>query len=166
MLDLDGISFFGRSLETLQELMLEQAVIVFDRAGVVVPPRSCSLLLAIGANDNMSASDLSRRLGYSHQLVLQKIPKLLKLGLIRVRQDEVDRRRRVYSLTEFGVEQAARLEVVLPAFGDAYRELFLEVGDLPAVLARTSQALQRRPLDERISGAKGEGLCLVDESAS
>ena len=151
MLKTDDIAFFGRSLETFQEILLVQAGAVFERAGITVPVRSCSLLLAIREQGNASASDLSRQLNYSHQLVLQKIPKLKKLGLISIKNDPEDKRRRIYKLTDAGKNQVERLEELMPAFSAAYEKLFKEVGDLQQVLSDASTALQKKPLEQRVN---------------
>ena len=149
-LDINGIAFFGRSLEKFQDLALRQTEAVFERVGVVVPSRSCSLLLAIRDHDRVSASDLSQILGYSHQRVLQKIPKLRKLGLISTRQDDDDARRRIFELTQKGEAQAKLLEKVLPAFAEAYQGLFREVGNIDRILSDALAAISTHPLGERI----------------
>ena len=149
-LDINSTAFFGRSLERFQDLALRQTELVFKRAGIVVPSRSCSLLLAIRQHSPVSASDLSDILGYSHQRVLQKIPKLHKLGLIDTRQDANDARRRIFELTIQGEKQAQLLEKVLPAFATAYRKLFEEVGNIDQVISDALTAITNYPLDERI----------------
>lgn len=154
MLNIDDVAFFGRSLETFQELLQEQAMEVFERAGITVPIRSCSLLLFIHNETNPSAADIARSLGYSHQLVLQKIPKLNKLGLINMHSDPLDKRRRIYAPTDEGIEQVNRLEKVLPELEDVYKALFNEIGDLHKLLANLSVALKEEPLAKRIGHRK------------
>lgn len=151
MLNINDIAFFGRSIETFQELLLEQAQVVFERAGIIVPVRSCSLMLLIQAEQNPSAADLARKLGYSHQLVLQKIPKLIKLDLITTQRDPADKRRKIYAPAPDGLQQIKLLETVLPAMGSAYSQLFDEVGDLNQLLSRLSDALREQPLEKRVT---------------
>jgi len=149
-LDINSTAFFGRSIERFQDLALRQTESAFKQASIIVPSRSCSLLLAIRKHSPVAASDLSNILGYSHQRVLQKIPKLHKLGLINTRQDANDARRRIFELTLRGEKQAQLLEKVLPAFATAYRKLFEEVGDVDQVISDALTAITNYPLDERI----------------
>ena len=150
MLQVNDIVFFGRALENFQDMLLEQSERVFEQAGIIVPVRSCSLLVAIKESGSTSASDLSRQLGYSHQLVLQKIPKLKRLDLIKIQQDPNDGRRRIFKLTQKGAGQVKKLEVTLPAFATAYKELFKQVGDIQQILSDASTALEEVPLEKRI----------------
>lgn len=146
----DDVVFLGRAVERLSVLIAEQSKSVFDDLGIVIPVRSCSLMTVLANLKSASASDLARELGHSHQLVMQKIPKLVGLGLIRHRNDEGDARRRVFELTDRGVEQLARFESCSELLRSAYEGLFAEVGDVKDLVDRTAAALNRRPLDKRV----------------
>ena len=101
---IDDVAFLGRTVERLSVLIAEQSKAVFDDRGIVIPVRSCSLMTVLAKLGAASASDLARELGHSHQLVMQKIPKLISLGLIRDRIDDEDARRRLFQLTDKGIE--------------------------------------------------------------
>ncbi|WP_332790378.1 MarR family winged helix-turn-helix transcriptional regulator [Sphingomonas sp. GB1N7] len=112
-----------------------------------------TMLASLGA---ASASDLARELGHSHQLVVQKIPKLVSLGLIWHRDDEDDARRRIFQLTEKGVAQLARFDRCCELLRAAYEKLFAEIGDVKNLVDRTVGALDTTPLSERVtSGPTG-----------
>ena len=87
---LDDISFLGRLSEALSQRIEEQTRPLFGEAGIIVPVRSCSLLTALRTAGEASAADLARALGQSHQLVVQKCPALLRLGLITQHADPSD----------------------------------------------------------------------------
>lgn len=146
---IDDIVFLGRTVERLSVLIAEQSKAVFDNIGIVIPVRSCSLMTVLSNLDVASASDLARELGHSHQLVMQKIPKLLRLGLIQHGNDENDARRRIFRLTDEGVEQLAKFEKCRADLRDAYEGLFAEVGDVRELVVRTADALVERPLAKR-----------------
>jgi DNA-binding MarR family transcriptional regulator len=147
--------FLGREAETLSSLIAEQVEAVFQRLGIVIPVKSCSLLSALAESEPASAADLARALDHSHQLVLQKIPALIKLGLIHRRRDPEDARRRVFRLTEEGVAQLARLQRLEPALEQAYLELYQELGvDLREALSRAAGGLRQRSLLERFPAAE------------
>ncbi|MBS0225938.1 MAG: winged helix DNA-binding protein [Proteobacteria bacterium] len=145
----DGV-FLGRAVERLSILIAEQSQMVFDTMGIVIPVRSCSLMTILAVRGTASASDLARELGHSHQLVMQKIPKLLRLGLIQQRNDESDARRKIFQLTDQGVLQLAKFERSAALIRMAYERLFAEVGDIRQFVDRTADALIEKPLHKRI----------------
>lgn len=147
---IDDVVFLGRAVERLSVLIAEQSKMVFDRMGVVIPVRSCSLITVLAKLGTASASDLARELGHSHQLVMQKIPKLVSLGLIEHRNDHNDARRRVFHLTDEGVAQLEKFEQSTALIRTAYVGLFAEVGDVKQFVDRTADALNQRPLDKRM----------------
>lgn len=147
---IDDVAFLGRTVERLSVLIAEQSKAVFDDRGIVIPVRSCSLMTVLAKLGAASASDLARELGHSHQLVMQKIPKLISLGLIRDRPDDDDARRRLFQLTDKGIEQFAKFEHCTVLLRTAYARLFAEVGDVKDLVERTTAALDDTPLRDRV----------------
>lgn len=150
---IDDSAFLGRTVERLSVLIADQSKAVFDDRGIVIPVRSCSLMTVLAKLETASASDLARELGHSHQLVMQKIPKLVSLGLIRQGDDDQDARRRIFRLTDEGREQLAKFEACSALIDAAYDALFAEVGDVRALVDRTIEALGALPLNSRIRDA-------------
>ena len=148
--DLDDISFLGRLSEALSQRIEEQTRPLFDAAGITVPVRSCSLLTALGKAGEASAAELARALGQSHQLVMQKCPALLRLGVITQHADPGDARRKIFRLTEAGHDQLDRIASYSAGIREVYRSLFDEVGDAPGAILRTLEALEKKPLRERV----------------
>lgn len=142
--------FLGRELERLSNMIEDQCAVVFRAHGVTIPVKSCSLILILAQLGTATAADLARNLEVSHQLVLQKIPKLTKLGLLISAPDGDDARKRAFSLTEEGHRQLRRFQDCRLLILEAYAELFAEVGDLLALISKTSSSLRDRSLNERI----------------
>lgn len=149
--DLDDISFLGRLSEALSQLIEEQTRPLFDDAGIIVPVRSCSLLTALLEAGEATAADLARTLGQSHQLVIQKCPALLRLGLITQHADPNDARRKLFRLTDAGYDQLRRIDAYSERISEVYRALFEEVGDTHGAILKTLNALADRPLAERFN---------------
>lgn len=147
--DLDDISFLGRLSEALSQRIEEQTRELFDDAGIVIPVRSCSLLTALRQAGEASAAELARALGQSHQLVVQKCPALLRLGLVTQHADPADARRKLFRLTDKGAAQMALLDSYTAGISAVYERLFEETGDAHAILLKTLRALENRPLRER-----------------
>lgn len=148
--DLDDISFLGRLSEALSQRIEEQTRPLFDDAGITVPVRSCSLLTALDAAGEASAAELARALGQSHQLVVQKCPALLRLGVITQHADPADARRKILRLTDAGRDQLRRIDDYSATISDVYRTLFEEVGDVHGAILKALNALADKPLAERI----------------
>ena len=143
-------TFLGRLSEQLSELIEQQSAEVFKRAGLVIPVKSSSLLGAIATLGPVSVADLVRALDRSHQLIQQKIPKLLTLGLVSRRPDPDDQRVILIEITDKGREQLELLDGLAPAFDRAYAEMEEEAGPVFEGLNRAISALKSRPLIDRM----------------
>lgn len=146
---LDDISFLGRLSEALSQTIEDQTRDLFAEAGIVIPVRSCSLLTALRHAGEASAAELARALGQSHQLVVQKCPALLRLGLITQHADAADARRKLFRLTEEGSAQMTKLDAYTAGISAVYERLFEETGNAHAIILKTLRALEKRPLRER-----------------
>lgn len=149
MIELDR-TFLGRLSEQLSELIEQQSAAVFKRAGIVIPVKSCSLLSAIATRGPVSIADLVRVLDRSHQLIQQKMPKLLTLELVSRRPDPDDQRVVLIEITAKGREQLALLDGLDPAFDRAYAEMEQEAGPVFDSIERAIGALRSRPLIDRM----------------
>jgi len=149
MIELDR-TFLGRLSEQLSELIEQQSAEVFKRAGIVIPVKSSSLLGAIATLGPVSVADLVRALDRSHQLIQQKIPKLLALDLVSRRPDHNDLRINLIEITDRGREQLALLDGLTPEFERAYAEMEQEAGPVFDTVARAIRSLKARSLNDRI----------------
>lgn len=148
--NLDDISFLGRLSEALSAKIEDQTRPLFDAAGIVVPVKSCSLLTALGDAGEASAAELARALGQSHQLVVQKCPALLRLGLVTQHADPGDARRKIFRLTDAGRDQLARIAAYSERISGVYSTLFEEVGDVHGAIVKALRALENRTLAQRL----------------
>ena len=153
-LDLTNTSYLGRLAERLSALIEDQTEDLFERHGIVIPVRSCSLLEATAKLGPASTADLANALGQSHQLIAQKTPKLMKLRLISQSKDASDARRKVFRVTKKGEAQLQALADCTALLHQAYSELFSEVGDVARVIRDATAALEDRPIIARIDSLK------------
>lgn len=110
---MNGKALLGKRAEDLSNLIEQQTQPIFDSLGIIVPIKSCSTLLSLIELEQGSLAELARKLEQSHQLVKQKLPKLIKLGLIQQQPDKEDKRRTLYSLTSEGKEQSQKIKEYL-----------------------------------------------------
>lgn len=149
MTDLDR-TYLGRLSEQLSELIEQQSAAVFKRAGIVIPVKSSSLLGAIARLGPVSVAELVRALDRSHQLIQQKMPKLLALELVSRRPSSEDQRVILIEITEKGRDQLTLLEDLAPAFDRAYRQMEEDAGPVFEAISRAISALKSRALIDRI----------------
>ena len=145
-------TFLGRLSEQLSELIEQQSAEVFQRAGIVIPVKSSSLMAAIATLGPVSIADLVRALDRSHQLIQQKMPKLLTLGLVSRRPNPDDQRVMLIELTDKGREQLALLDALDDQFDRAYAEMEADAGPVFDTIGRAIKSLKARPLSERMAG--------------
>jgi DNA-binding MarR family transcriptional regulator len=143
-------TFLGRLSEQLSDLIEQQSAQVFERAGIIIPVKSSSLLSAVATLGPVSVADLVRALNRSHQLIQQKMPKLLKLGLVSRRPDPDDQRIILIELTDRGREQLALLDRLDGEFERAYAEMEADAGPVFDGINRAITALKSRPLIDRM----------------
>lgn len=143
-------TFLGRLSEQLSDLIEQQSAQVFKRAGLVIPVKSSSLMMAIATLGPVSVADLGRALDRSHQLVQQKIPKLVTLGLVARQPDPDDQRITLIEITDRGREQLALLDSLDGAFERAYAEMEQDAGPVFDGIKRAIKSLKARPLIERM----------------
>ena len=143
-------TFLGRLSEQLSELIEQQSAEVFKRAGIVIPVKSSSLLGAIATLGPVSVADLVRALDRSHQLIQQKMPKLLTLGLVSRRPDPDDQRVNLIEITDKGREQLALLDGLDLQFDRAYAEMEEDAGPVIEGINRAIRSLKSRPLIDRM----------------
>lgn len=143
-------TFLGRLSEQLSELIEQQSAEVFRRAGIILPVKSASLLVAIATLGPVSVADLVRALDRSHQLIQQKVPKLLALGLVSRRPDPDDQRVNLIEITDRGREQLVLLDRLDPEFDRAYAEMEEDAGPVFDGIKRAIRSLKARPLIDRM----------------
>lgn len=143
-------TFLGRLSEQLSELIEQQSAEVFKRAGLVIPVKSSSLMGAIATLGPVSVADLGRALDRSHQLIQQKIPKLVKLELVTRQPDPQDQRVTLIAITDKGREQLALLDSLDGEFERAYAEMEQDAGPVFDTIKRAIKSLQAQPLAERM----------------
>jgi DNA-binding MarR family transcriptional regulator len=148
-------AFVANQLERLAALIVAQGDALLEDAGVSFPPRAVSTVLLMGERGGMSVADIAKTLAQPHQLVTQRIELLIELGIVRRADDPDDGRRKIVVLTAKGIEQARRLGVCLARAKAAFAGLFKEIDcDLPSVILRAMQALERSPLSARAGASK------------
>lgn len=146
-------SFIGKQADDLGQLLYVQVKPIYELLGIIVPVKSCSIIHYLYSSKGESLVDLAKKLKQSHQLVKQKLPRLQSLNLIKIEQDSHDKRRKIYTLTALGKEQAALLKK--HSLQSIYQDLSDEIAaDLNTILSDAINSLQKKDLLSRFTNIK------------
>lgn len=149
-------SFIGKQADDLGQLLYVQVKPIYELLGIIVPVKSCSIMHFLNNNTGASLVELAKNLQQSHQLVKQKLPRLHKLGLLEIHDDDDDKRRKIYRLTPLGQQQAALLKE--HSLQSIYQDLSDEIqSDLNNILSAAINSLQNKDLLSRfIQNKRGQ----------
>ncbi|WP_440958580.1 MarR family winged helix-turn-helix transcriptional regulator [Oceanicaulis sp. LC35] len=139
-------------LSRLEDLLSDQLQAALGAAGHDLKTQTTGVLNLLHHGGPAPITALSEAMGVSHQLVSQRLTPLLKAGLVELKPDPEDGRRKQVSLTRAGALQAEALQAFLDQLDQAYLDLFEELGvDLDALVSRAQAALTRRALSQRMA---------------
>lgn len=145
-------AYLGKHAYSLVMQTSAQMEDVYEARGLTIPLRVSSVLHFLAANEGAAMADIAASLDLPHQLVAQRVAKLLDSGLVERRRATDDARRVELYLTEAGRDQAARLVECMRDTADVYRDLFAEIDcHLVETLLKAASALEAKPLAVRFS---------------
>jgi len=149
--------YLGKAAMDFGDLVVRQVGPVYEKLGLSFPVAASSTIHAIGLHGPIPQAEIARQLGYSHQLVGQKLKALTDKALIDARNSPEDARIKLYELTREGRRQFEIYSRFRESAADVFGELYDEIGiDLAAAFERASQALDARPLEQRFASRKEE----------
>ena len=143
--------FLGKKADDLSHLISKQSKSIFDKIGIIIPVKSTSLVICLDNKQKLSVVEIANELGQSRQLIIQKIPKLEQLGLIKPETVADDKRRKLYVLTDTGQEQVKKILKIQNDITMIYENLFDEINvNLFDAIDKTIKALNSKNLDQRL----------------
>jgi len=145
--DAFGKTFLAGHLHRLRTLISAQSDAVFEQFDIVFPSHCASLMLLIEEHKCAPVMAIAESLGYSHQLINQRISILEKAGCLQKSRDPNDRRKSIISLTRRGRLQAKKVREALSAIDAGIKSLCTEISiDLLLTMKEARQLLLSRPL--------------------
>ena len=143
-------AYLGKRLQDLLDLSHLQLKSVYQEYGLVIPVEGSSTLQALRPGTQQALTDLTRTLKQPHQLVAQRLKKLLHLKLVERSPDPKDKRRFHFSLTQAGIKQWQLLDRVMSDAIHVNERLFAEIAvDLIAALDKAISTLTDNSLQHR-----------------
>jgi len=124
-------------------------------AGLDYRPRYTPIVRALLNEGPATIRALSTRTGVTHSAVSQTVAQMAAKGWVALEPGS-DARERIVDLTSFAHERLPLLERCWAATDVASESLDQDIGQpLAAVLVRALDALERRPLSDRLAKAAG-----------
>jgi len=152
---LDTDAAFALRVKQLQDRLSEQMSDALIESGLKLNAKTTGIVQLLYSEGPCSKAYIAQRLRYSHQLASQRLSWLLSHDMAVTEVNTTDRRQQIVKLTKIGTVEAKKLQRFLPKLRDAYKGLFVEIGiDLDASIAAADQALEKKPLSERLSPGK------------
>ena len=143
-------AYLGKRLQDLLDLTHVQMKLVYESHGLIIPVEGSSTLQALRPGSRQALADLARTLNQPHQLVAQRLEKLVRLGLAERSPDRNDKRRFEFALTQAGTEQWHLLDRIMRNAIDVNKGLFEEINiDLIEALDNAISHLNERGLQDR-----------------
>jgi DNA-binding MarR family transcriptional regulator len=162
-----GSAFLAMRLHRLRVLITAQSDELFLEQGVVVPSHCVSVVLLVARKNRVSIAQIADMLGYSHQLINQRLSQLEAMSLTKRRDHVRDKRKCMIELTAKGRREAAALEATLPLASRAFEEMFLEIGiDLERALRAATEALAARSLGARVASLSQKAAVQTQEKSA
>ncbi len=152
MFDYDrfGAAFLDMRLHRLRCLITTQTDALVAERGIRVPSPCFSVVVFLQDHPDATLTLLSNELGYSPQLIAQRVAQLETARLLKRKPDTRDRRRMLVSLTASGRRQARKVAQLMPMIATAYEELFRTMQcDLNQAVRDFDSLLRNRPLVQR-----------------
>lgn len=147
-------AYLGKQLQDLLSICHQQMQKVYESKGLVIPVEGSSTLQVLEPKACLALADIARILEQPHQLVAQRIRKLVALGLVKSQQDPNDGRRTEYVLTNLGKVQWQLLDSLMQESIHVNESLYEDAGtDLSAALNAVTTCLQERSFLQRFLNA-------------
>lgn len=139
-------------MKGLTDRLLRGGSDAYRSLGLDFEPRWFTLFYLLSTEASpLSIQEIADALKVSHPAVIQTAQMLVKRGLIRSFQDEVDRRKRRLAITPKGKEIATELTPVWNCFLAAVSELFDSAGmDMLDVIQKVEAELDKEEMGSRI----------------
>lgn len=147
----DCTAFLGLRLRSLDQIISAQGRHLLELYDVRTPHVCVSMLRFIALYEPTTVTELSEKLSLSRQLVLQRLASLEGAGLAASKENKLDRRSRLISLTPAGQKEDHVIRELLIKIERAFEQLEQELKtDLSSIMLKAHDLLLERNLSDRV----------------
>lgn len=148
-----GYLVFGSRLRRLSEYFLMEVNKVYEQAGIPFDASWFPVFYLLSKQQPVPMIDIADQLEISHSAVSQMVTNLKKKGLLKTTPCKEDGRRQLVAFSKKGEELLQQIQPVWEAITTAMEALAMEnkqSQQVLAAIAQIEQAVQQKPLSERI----------------
>lgn len=146
-----GTMTFASRLKRLSDRLKSEATKIYHSYGVEFNDSWFLVAFALSKREGSSVNEIAEMLGISHAAVSQMYGAMERKGLLTVKEDSEDRRRKLLCLSETGRAAVERLEPIWNAVGESTDELLTSTGlDFLKAVESIEEALDEKSLFERV----------------
>ena len=147
-----GAMTFASRLKRLGDRLKAEATKLYSAHGIEFNDSWFLVAFLLSNNEGLSVTDMAEMLGISRAAISQMYRAMERNGLLVVRTDDRDRRRRLLYLTEKGRSAVMALEPIWNAVGDCTDELIESTGqDVLQAVSEMEDALEQKSLFDRVN---------------
>lgn len=147
-----GNVFVAHRLRRASDRIVDQVGELLAAEGLDVPPRGASMLLMIDERGAIGVVEIAQRLRLSHPLIVRMTQRFEQLGLVKIKGDPDDARRRRLVPTGKGRREAEAIRSFNARLAVMFDALFAEIDSpLVAVLDRLDSALEIASIAARMA---------------
>ena len=145
----------GSRLRRLSEYFTSEAATIYADYGLGFQPRWYPVFYLVAHQPGISSNEIAEKIGHTHASVSQIVKELVRHGLLTMRTDAHDQRRRLMALTPLGQEMLPQLRAQTDDVRRSMQALLAEADvDLWQALDRLETQLQRQSLRTRVAQAR------------
>jgi len=145
----------GSRLRRLSEYFTSEAATIYADYKLEFQPRWYPVFYLVAHRPGISSNEIAGQIGHTHASVSQIVKELVRRGLLAMRTDAHDQRRRLLALTPLGQEMLPQLRAQTDDVRRSMQTLLAEAGvDLWQALDRMETQLQQQGLRTRVAQAR------------
>lgn len=145
-------ALIAHRLRRASDRIVDEIGAILPKLHIDVPPRGASMMLLIDDEAPIGVVEVARRLRQSHPLMVRMAQRFETLGLVTIKSDPADARRRLLVPSAKGRRQAKAIREFNIRLNVMFEALFAEIDcPLAAALGRLDAALDAVSIAERIS---------------
>lgn len=142
---------FASRLKRLGDRLKTEVTKLYHSYGVEFNDSWFLVAFVLSRKEGLSVNDIAETLGISHAAVSQMYGAMERKGLLKVQEDESDRRKKLLFLSDSGSAAVEKLEPIWNAVGESTDELLDSTGqNVMQTIASIEEALERKSLYERV----------------
>lgn len=150
-----GAQILSARLVRLSETIIQDTADYLAENNVQgIKPRSIGALLLLAKHGDMTVTDMSKILGFSHPTIIALVKELEDLKYLSSKSSKEDKRKRIVTITPKGKSVIAKMEKIMSAYNATFKRLLGADNTLLKAIDDLESKLAKESLLDRVSKKK------------